>query len=847
MKGKSLYFMTSKTGKWLATVFLLAALYSHAVAQTAETQPIKVVLQALENKFGVVFTFADETIKGITVQASQRFSGLDEYLQFLRQETGLLFEPVNNRFIAIRKPLISLAAKRCAFLRSSETGEPVPGATIQYGTQFSVTDDAGFFEIESAGLQMLTIRSLGYDVLEVSSDDLSEQCTTLIMKINRTTLSAITVSDVLTTGMERKSDGSITVQNQLLGILPGFPQPDAIQTLQYLPGVISIFESASELNIRGGTNDQNLYLLDGIKVYQTGHFFGLISGINPHITEKVNFTKNGTSAYYGDGTSGTIAISTDEQLTTKTNGSAGINLLYTDGFLRIPLSKKISVLASGRHSLPSSWKTPTYRQYYRRAFANTELDDPANADLTQNETFNFYDASLKLLYDISPADKIRVNTFTVSNSLKYDEQGEFNGQPRQQQSSLRQQSQGGGITYSRVWSDRLKTMVEGYFSKYSLDAINQNIAQDQQLTQGNEVQETGLRLSSLMEVNQHLYLQTGYQFYETGITNADQINNPSFERRVKEVMRTHALFAESGIALHEDRTNIRFGIRSNYYDKLNRLTFEPRLVITHAISGTVTLELLGEQKSQSSLQVIDAPNDFFGIEKSRWLLANGDDIPLLNSRQAALGMILKKNQWLVNTEAFYKYVDGIISSSQGFQNQFQYIRAMGGYSATGFDMLVNHQSSRSLQWLRYSLMKSNYEFPELTPSIFPNSADIRHILTGGFSYRFSTIELSAGGNWYTGRPVTRPVPGEEVVSGSINYDLPNDARLKNYMRLDVSVRWHFYTGDNVKSQVGISLWNITNHKNILDEYYLINTENQAEKIEQPGLAFTPNIFIRADF
>ncbi|MCU0356501.1 MAG: TonB-dependent receptor plug domain-containing protein, partial [Cyclobacteriaceae bacterium] len=607
------------------------------------------------------------------------------------------------------------------------------------------------------------------------------------------------------------------------------------------------FESASELNIRGGTNDQNLYLLDGMKIYQTGHFFGLISGINPHITEKVNFIKNGTSAYYGDGISGTIAMATDDQVTTQTHGSAGFNLLYTDAFLQVPLSKKISVLASGRHSLPSSWKTPTYRQYYRRAFSNTELADPANADLTQNEEFGFYDASLKLLYDISPKDKLRLNTFIINNSLTYDEQGEFNGQTQQKRSSLGQQSLGGGINYSRLWNDRLKTQAEGYYSKYSLDAINQNIAQDQQLTQGNEVQESGLRLSTFIEVNKHLFLQSGYQFYETGITNADQINNPSFERRVKEVMRIHALFAESGITLDEDRTNIRFGIRTNYYDKLNRLTLEPRLVVTRAISGTITLELLGEQKSQSSLQVIDAPNDFFGIEKSRWLLANGDDIPLLISRQAAFGMIYKKGRWMVNTEAFYKNVDGIISSSQGFQNQFQYTRTMGGYSATGFDLLVNHQSSRSLQWLRYSLLKSNYEFPELTPSVFPNSADIRHIITGGLNYRFSKIELAAGGNWYTGRPITRPVPGEEVVSGSINYDLPNGARLKNYMRLDLSARWQFYTGDNMKSHLGISLWNITNHKNILDEYYVVNADNQAQKIEQPGLAFTPNIFIRVDF
>ena len=84
--------------------------------------------------------------------------------------------------------------------------------------------------------------------------------------------------------------------------------PDILQKIQAIPGISSINESISNINIRGGSNDQNLLLWDGIKMYHSGHFFGLISAFNPYLTDKVTLTKNGTSSQYNDGVSGTITI-----------------------------------------------------------------------------------------------------------------------------------------------------------------------------------------------------------------------------------------------------------------------------------------------------------------------------------------------------------------------------------------------------------------------------------------------------------------------------------------------------------------------------------------------------------
>jgi hypothetical protein len=41
--------------------------------------------------------------------------------------------------------------------------------------------------------------------------------------------------------------------------------PDVLQSIQALPGVESTNESIANINVRGGTNDQNLMLWDNIK------------------------------------------------------------------------------------------------------------------------------------------------------------------------------------------------------------------------------------------------------------------------------------------------------------------------------------------------------------------------------------------------------------------------------------------------------------------------------------------------------------------------------------------------------------------------------------------------------
>ncbi|MCK5277599.1 MAG: TonB-dependent receptor plug domain-containing protein, partial [Cyclobacteriaceae bacterium] len=336
------------------------------------------------------------------------------------------FQSLDNGFIAINEA----AQKKhniCGFIIDLQTGNYINSATIQGKSQASISDKKGYFEIKGIlANDTLIVRFIGYETLNIPVSDLSgAACGRIYLNQKTIKLQEVIIANFIAKGISVNSDGSFKIDSKTLGILPGLTDPDVLQTIQALPGIQSINETVSDINVRGGTNDQNLVFWDGIKMYQSGNFFGLISAFNPYLIKDVVLIKNGTSSALSDGVSSTIDIRTDNQVSQTFSGGAGINMLNADLFLKIPLARNVSIQLSGRRSISDIVQTPTYQQYFNRIFRNTDVTnstDPAADSLVgSDERFNFYDISAKLLYDITPKDKLRINFLKVFNTINYEE------------------------------------------------------------------------------------------------------------------------------------------------------------------------------------------------------------------------------------------------------------------------------------------------------------------------------------------------------------------------------------------------------------------------------------------
>ena len=656
-------------------------------------------------------------------------------------------------------------------------------------------------------------------------------------------LNEIVIANFLTSGISKKKYGNFEIKPEKFGILPGLTEPDVLQTMQQIPGIYSTDESISNLNVRGGTHDQNLFLWNGIRMFQTGHFFGLISAFNPALAHTISISKNGSSAQYGESVSSVVDISTHEQTIGESRFGVGANLISADFFAKIKASKKASFVVSARRSYTDLTDTPTYKTYYNRMFQNTivtRVDNNQVVNYRTDENFFFYDFTLQYRQKIGQKHEFFIDGIGISNKLDIRQDALVDGIFNSKFSSLEQQSFGGSLIWKTNWNARNSTRFHAYVSSYNLDAVNQSIESNQILKQQNTVLDVGVRIENHHQLKPEIGLNYGYQYNETGITNFDEVSTPAFTRNITEVMRSHALVLESEYAPADKSMLLKGGIRANYFEELAKFAIEPRLQFSYTLTRTLKLEILGEQKSQSASQIIDLQRDFLGIEKRRWTLADGD-VPLQQSTQFSIGLSFQDKKWLLSLDNFYKKVSGISSPGQAFQNQLELVKINGNYTVAGSEILIRRNFEHFYGWLGYSFNRNEYHFDYFLPSNFANNFEIQHSVSAAAVYEQNRVKLALGGKWNSGRRTTTPVG---FTSGVIAYADPNDRFLDDYLQFNFSASYYWMIG-NSKLQANVSVLNLFDKKNVINRYYRINTQTNAiESVNTYSMERTPNLSLR---
>ena len=730
----------------------------------------------------------------------------------------------------------------------------------RYNIQFTYLDQAIEGKTASVPAENLSLsEALGVLTSQTNLDFILVDAHSVVISIRSNPFSdfivqkleEVVVSNYLTKGITKKSDGKISIDTEDFGILPGLTEPDILQTIQALPGILSVDETVSNINVRGGTHDQNLILWDGIKMYQSGHFFGLVSAFNPYLSKQINVSKNGTSVRYGDGVSSVIDIQQPNALDQDFKAGAGFNLLNVGGFAKVPVSEKMEVQVSARRSITDFIYTPTYDQYLKRVFENSDFNNSqqnSGTTVSNNERFYFYDVSTKFLYDLTDSDQFRFNFATINNKLNYDETSTSESVAQTLESNLEQKNLVTGLQYLKYWNSNLTTTAQLYLSTYNLDATNVNLTDDFSLIQENKVRDFGVKLHATNHIDTNLKLHSGYQFTEVNVRNSEAVDNPNFNSFSKLINRSHAIYSEAEFTSANKNTYARIGLRINYIDKFGEFFTEPRIAVSHKLNNEFRLEFLAEFKSQTVSQTIDLQDDFLGIEKRRWILSDNEEIPIIESKQASVGIHYNKNKLLLSAEAFLKDVDGITSRSQGFQNQYQFQNDIGSYLTKGVDILVNKQFDNFSAWMSYSFSSNDYTFETLNDgNSFPNNVDIRHAVTLAGIYNIDAFKVAVGLNYHSGKPLTLPLENQSSGTSTIDYDVPNDERIPNYLRTDVSAIYQFKMTNTTKATVGISIWNLFDRKNTLNRYYILNDDESISQLESQSLGITPNVSFRVWF
>ncbi|MFT5917650.1 MAG: hypothetical protein ACI81T_004167, partial [Bacteroidia bacterium] len=240
----------------------------------------------------------------------------------------------------------------------SETSKPLAFANVlaNKGETGVSTDENGAFKLKlSTGKHLLEIAYIGYRTKRFYFTISSDTTISIKLKSTSTQLEEVEITGESSLGADKVDNaemGVMTLDPETIKLIPTIAgEPDVIKTMQLLPGVSKGVEGSTDFFVRGGDADQNLVLLDGAPIYNTGHLFGFMSVFNPDVLGNVTIIKGGFPAYYGGRLSSILDIETKEKATDKfnTSGSIGIissRLTWHGNFL----DNKLSVMLGGRRT-----------------------------------------------------------------------------------------------------------------------------------------------------------------------------------------------------------------------------------------------------------------------------------------------------------------------------------------------------------------------------------------------------------------------------------------------------------------------------------------------------------------
>ena len=127
---------------------------------------------------------------------------------------------------------------------------------------------------------------------------------------------------------------------QLKAVPVLFGEADIMKALQLLPGVQSGNEGTGGMYVRGGGPDENLFLLDGIPLYNVNHLGGFFSAFNADAVKNVTLYKGSFPARFGGRLSSVLDVTTNNGNDREIHGNASIGFISAKLNVEGPIIKE---------------------------------------------------------------------------------------------------------------------------------------------------------------------------------------------------------------------------------------------------------------------------------------------------------------------------------------------------------------------------------------------------------------------------------------------------------------------------------------------------------------------------
>jgi hypothetical protein len=614
---------------------------------------------------------------------------------------------------------------------------------------------------------------------------------------------------------------------------------DIVRSIALLPGTSFSSEAATDLSVRGGMPDQNLFLFDNATLYSSANLYGLISPYQSALIDEVNFYKGYFPPRLGGRCSSVIETVSKRGFANKYSGEVNLGLINSSVYTAIPIVKdRISLYVGARYS---------YMHILQRLFKPSNMVEFAFSDLYVKSNFRLTDKTQGSVLFLSNTDGEK---FMMDRGLFARETTQTKRKNLLAQLSAETKTDNAtnlfGINYT--------TFNNGYFyesKSHMFDTLGTSFDSYSKISE--------------ITIKNHFEKKLGDLVYNAGLQSSAFLSSPylatgeisgedAFKLEMPELLGFESALYAGFYYPISDKLTSDVGVRASTYYGNNIFFIYPELraQLQLRVNEKTSLKASFSNLTQG-LHLLK--NTGIGMQYDIWVPSTKDFAPERSSivslgffRDITLfGMSLH-----TSAEVYYKsqqniifYRDGFDSNSFIFRNSilngnWENAITQGKGQSWGLELSADKQVGAFKGSLSYTLAWAFHQFELLNRGDkFPSPYDRRHNVSISGSYSLPK-GWDIGMSWVfaSGAPITVPVaaytdfkldhetarPFSPDIWGQYPFLLPSDRnayRMIPYHRLDLSVQKTYELPKNRKAILKLGVYNVYDRKNPYF-YYWVN-------------------------
>lgn len=738
-------------------------------------------------------------------------------------------------------------------VKDAQTGETLIGATV-YDTvsrKGAATNQHGRYS--------LTLKN-EEAVLRVSFVGCETQYISLTLKANQRVdvklKSSYTLKEVVIVGqrtqhLESSQPSVVEVPVEQVKSIPMiFGETDVVKAVQLLPGVQSGSEGMAGMYVRGGGPDENLFLLDGVPMYNVNHLGGFFSAFNSDAVKNISLYKGSFPAHFGSRLSSVLDITTNDGNDKELHGGVGIGTISAKVNLEGPIIKeKTTFSLSARRTYGDVLLQPL--------IAMVTAAEGSNAKI--NAGYYFYDLNAKVTHRFSERSRLYASYYMGDDAL-YARLKLMDGYDFREY--LKFNYRWGNIVGSLRWNyeltPRLFLNLSGAYTRYrsklsitsEFEDRSENVTESMELGFGSGIRDYLACADFDYQPTPDHTAKFGLHYtYHHFTPETQSVHFKAASETLDTTIGQSTVGAHEVMVYGEDDWRITdflkvnlglnvtgFGVQGKFYPSV-----QPRVSGRWLIGDRWSVKAGYARMTQYlhllSTSTVSLPTDL-------WVPVTAHISPM-TSNQVAVGVFYNLFDSVdLSVEGYYKNMDNLLEykdgasfwgSSQGWEQKV----CMGRGWAYGIEFLAQKTVGKLTGWVGYTWSHTDRQFDREGMVLnegkpFPAKYDRRHDVSIVLTYKFNDrFDLSLTWVYSTGNAATLALQQFDPDPDPAGYETGyygyqttadyvssrNNYRMPAYHRMDVGFNWHrkFRFG---RRTLNLSVYNLYNRQNP----YMLYTE-----------------------